>query len=165
MGSDVWFRGVTAPASPSASSLYFRPAAWESRHRLKRSSQCRSVRSMRRYLISHRCKKCIFQIELDIYTYIKRSLRVASLMKFRGCLSCYPIYKALWTAGMSPVFFLTGSHQPELHNAISQSLAGRTALLTLLPFSVRETSFYPIEYSVFEYIVHWWYAFQQADLH
>lgn len=35
-------------------------------------------------------------------------------------------------------FILTGSHQFTLHEAISQSLAGRTALLTLLPFSLGE---------------------------
>lgn len=35
-------------------------------------------------------------------------------------------------------FVLTGSHQPELHRAISQSLAGRTAVLTLLPLSIHE---------------------------
>jgi len=35
-------------------------------------------------------------------------------------------------------FILTGSHQPQLHEAISQSLAGRTAMLTLWPFSLRE---------------------------
>lgn len=35
-------------------------------------------------------------------------------------------------------FILTGSHQPELHAVISQSLAGRTALLTLYPFSMAE---------------------------
>ncbi len=36
------------------------------------------------------------------------------------------------------LFILTGSHQLELHQAISQSLAGRTALLTLLPMSLTE---------------------------
>jgi predicted AAA+ superfamily ATPase len=36
------------------------------------------------------------------------------------------------------MFILTGSHQPQLHNEISQSLAGRTALLTLLPLCVEE---------------------------
>jgi predicted AAA+ superfamily ATPase len=36
------------------------------------------------------------------------------------------------------LFILTGSHQLELHQAISQSLAGRTALLTLLPMSLDE---------------------------
>jgi uncharacterized protein len=35
-------------------------------------------------------------------------------------------------------FILTGSHQPQPHEAISQSLAGRTAILTLWPFSLHE---------------------------
>lgn len=35
-------------------------------------------------------------------------------------------------------FVLTGSHQLKLHEAISQSLAGRTAILTLLPLSIEE---------------------------
>jgi len=35
-------------------------------------------------------------------------------------------------------FILTGSHQPRLAEGISQSLAGRTGLLTLLPFSIPE---------------------------
>jgi len=35
-------------------------------------------------------------------------------------------------------FILTGSHQLELGAAIAQSLAGRTALLTLLPLSINE---------------------------
>jgi predicted AAA+ superfamily ATPase len=37
------------------------------------------------------------------------------------------------------LFILTGSHQLELHQAISQSLAGRTAILTLFPLSLSET--------------------------
>lgn len=36
------------------------------------------------------------------------------------------------------MFILTGSHQAELHSAISQSLAGRTSLLRLLPLSLQE---------------------------
>lgn len=40
-------------------------------------------------------------------------------------------------------FILTGSHQPRLQEAISQSLAGRTALLALWPFSLREVRRYP----------------------
>jgi predicted AAA+ superfamily ATPase len=36
------------------------------------------------------------------------------------------------------MFILTGSHQLELHQAVSQSLAGRTALLNLLPMSLIE---------------------------
>jgi predicted AAA+ superfamily ATPase len=35
-------------------------------------------------------------------------------------------------------FILTGSHQLELNQAIGQSLAGRTALLQLLPLSIKE---------------------------
>ncbi len=35
-------------------------------------------------------------------------------------------------------FILTGSHQFELTNVVSQSLAGRTAIIKLLPFSMRE---------------------------
>lgn len=35
-------------------------------------------------------------------------------------------------------FILTGSHQFSLQHAITQSLAGRTAMLTLLPLSLRE---------------------------
>jgi len=36
------------------------------------------------------------------------------------------------------LFILTGSHQHELHKSVSQSLAGRTAILTLLPLSLSE---------------------------
>jgi len=36
------------------------------------------------------------------------------------------------------MFVITGSHQPELHQAVSQSLAGRVAVLTLLPCSIEE---------------------------
>ena len=36
------------------------------------------------------------------------------------------------------MFILTGSHQAELHSAVSQSLAGRTSLLRLLPLSIQE---------------------------
>ena len=35
-------------------------------------------------------------------------------------------------------YVLTGSHQPQLKEKVSQSLAGRTALVTLLPFSLSE---------------------------
>lgn len=39
-------------------------------------------------------------------------------------------------------FILTGSHQPQVHHVISQSLAGRTAVLELLPFSLSELDQY-----------------------
>ncbi len=50
-------------------------------------------------------------------------------------------------------FILTGSHQPQLHEAISQSLAGRTAMLTLWPFSFGELSGYDLRPSLFDLIV------------
>jgi len=46
------------------------------------------------------------------------------------------------------MFILNGSHQLELHEAISQSLAGRTALLTLLPMSLTELLKAGIDFSV-----------------
>ncbi|MFA7230942.1 MAG: ATP-binding protein [Victivallaceae bacterium] len=39
-------------------------------------------------------------------------------------------------------FILTGSHQLELREGINQSLAGRTAIIKLLPFSLQEISVY-----------------------
>jgi predicted AAA+ superfamily ATPase len=51
------------------------------------------------------------------------------------------------------MFILTGSHQPELHQAVSQSLAGRTAILTLWPFSVAELRHYQTDWDPFELIV------------
>ena len=47
-------------------------------------------------------------------------------------------------------FILTGSHQPELHQGISQTLAGRTALLTLLPFSLEELTAYKETWTPFD---------------
>jgi hypothetical protein len=50
-------------------------------------------------------------------------------------------------------FILTGSHQPALHTAVSQTLAGRTALLTLLPFSFNELRQYKKKLDAFELMV------------
>lgn len=50
-------------------------------------------------------------------------------------------------------FILTGSHQPRLHEAISQSLAGRTAMLTLWPFSFPELRRYKSALAPFDLIV------------
>ncbi len=50
-------------------------------------------------------------------------------------------------------FVLTGSHQPLLHEAITQSLAGRTAVLTLWPFSTGELRQYKPDWSPFELVV------------
>ena len=51
------------------------------------------------------------------------------------------------------MFILTGSHQPELHQAVSQSLAGRTAIMTLLPFSIIELREYQESWPPFDLIV------------
>lgn len=50
-------------------------------------------------------------------------------------------------------FILTGSHQPQLHEAISQSLAGRTAMLALWPFSIHELRRYKSAPDPFDVIV------------
>ncbi len=47
-------------------------------------------------------------------------------------------------------FILTGSHQLALKESIAQSLAGRTALLHLLPFSIAELSDGDIHFDTFE---------------
>ncbi|HEO70362.1 MAG TPA: ATP-binding protein, partial [Candidatus Hydrogenedentes bacterium] len=49
-------------------------------------------------------------------------------------------------------FIVTGSHQPRLHEAISQSMAGRTAMLTLWPFSLPELRMYRGDWDAFELI-------------
>lgn len=51
------------------------------------------------------------------------------------------------------MFILTGSHQPELHQSVSQILAGRTAVLSLLPFSLSELRNYRKKWETFDLIV------------
>jgi len=51
------------------------------------------------------------------------------------------------------MFILTGSQQPDVHQAVSQTLAGRTALLTLLPFSLSELRNYKSQWDAYEIIV------------
>lgn len=51
------------------------------------------------------------------------------------------------------MFILTGSHQPGLHQSVSQSLAGRTAVMTLLPFSIAELRNYKNDWEPFDLIV------------
>lgn len=46
------------------------------------------------------------------------------------------------------LFILTGSQQFEVSNAINQSLAGRTAILKLLPFSIEELSALQLDLSI-----------------
>ena len=58
-------------------------------------------------------------------------------------------------AGINGQFVLTGSHQLELRAAISQSLAGRTGMLHLLPLSIAELNAADIHFKTFEeYIFH-----------
>ena len=57
--------------------------------------------------------------------------------------------------GSNGQFVLTGSHQLELRAAITQSLAGRTGLLHLLPLSITELNAANIRFDRFEeYILH-----------
>jgi len=51
------------------------------------------------------------------------------------------------------MFILTGSHQPDVHQAVSQTLAGRTAILTLLPFSLSELFNYKKKWDAYDIIV------------
>jgi uncharacterized protein len=51
------------------------------------------------------------------------------------------------------MFILTGSHQLELQQAISQSLAGRTALLTLLPLNLSELKAAGFDLTIDEWIL------------
>lgn len=53
------------------------------------------------------------------------------------------------------LIILTGSHQLELHEAISQSLAGRTSILKLLPLSIHElqSNNLAIDYSMEDFML------------
>ncbi len=51
------------------------------------------------------------------------------------------------------MYILTGSHQIEVHQAISQSLAGRTALLSLLPMSLGELEAASIDLTLWQALV------------
>lgn len=59
-------------------------------------------------------------------------------MKLSGCRDCYLACRFYDDWGRNGLFVLTGSEQFGLSGAVSQSLAGRTALLRLLPFSLAE---------------------------
>ena len=55
------------------------------------------------------------------------------------------------------LYILTGSHQLSLHAAITQSLAGRTALLNLYPLSIQELNRAGFDLSLDEQIYHGFY--------
>lgn len=58
-------------------------------------------------------------------------------------------------SGTNGQFVLTGSHQLELREAVSQSLAGRTGMLFLLPLSLPELDVAGIRFESFEeYLLH-----------
>lgn len=50
------------------------------------------------------------------------------------------------------IFILTGSHQLALHEAVSQSLAGRTAILKLLPLTIHELRQSDVNFDLDHYI-------------
>jgi predicted AAA+ superfamily ATPase len=66
-------------------------------------------------------------------------------------------------SGQKGEFILTGSHQLELSEAISQSLAGRVAILHLLPLSLEELGKAGIEKSVDEILLEGCYPRVHAD--
>lgn len=55
------------------------------------------------------------------------------------------------------LFILTGSHQLALHASITQSLAGRTAILKLLPFTLSELGQHLSTFSLDECLLHGMY--------
>ncbi|MEM1223923.1 MAG: AAA family ATPase, partial [Verrucomicrobiota bacterium] len=60
------------------------------------------------------------------------------------------IQVAVDASSVNGQYVLTGSHQLSLREAITQSLAGRTAILNLLPLSIRELDAAGIEMEAFE---------------
>ncbi len=83
-------------------------------------------------------EKRSFAIE-DPKGFLKKYNNGAILDEFQNApdLSSY-IQVMVDEAGQKGMFCLTGSRQFEVHDSISQSLAGRTAMLKLLPFSFSE---------------------------
>ena len=71
-----------------------------------------------------------FLARLDDGAILDEIQRVPSLLSYLQVLAD--------EKGRNSLFVLTGSEQFKLSNAIGQSLAGRTALLRLLPFSLAE---------------------------
>ncbi|MDR3491926.1 MAG: ATP-binding protein [Gammaproteobacteria bacterium] len=60
-------------------------------------------------------------------------------------------------------YILTGSYQMALHNAISQSLAGRTTILTLLPMTIGELKKAKIDLTLDEYLLNGFFPAIYAD--
>ncbi len=107
---------------------------------------------------------------LSDYAYV--NLEIPDILTFaredpRGFLARYPektIFDEIQRAphlisylqgmvdesGTTGQFVLTGSHQLELRAAITQSLAGRTGILSLLPFSIEELKAATVTFDTFE---------------
>ncbi|NBB80224.1 MAG: DUF4143 domain-containing protein [Verrucomicrobia bacterium] len=83
-----------------------------------------------------------FLSQFDQGTIIDEIQRVPELLSY--------IQVQVDAEGVNGRFVLTGSHQLSLHQAITQSLAGRTALLNLLPLSIHELSRGGITFDRFE---------------
>ncbi len=60
-------------------------------------------------------------------------------------------------SGKNGQFILTGSHQLQLHAALSQSLAGRTAIMELLPLSIAELTNQGIQQKSNEWLLRGFY--------
>jgi predicted AAA+ superfamily ATPase len=84
---------------------------------------------------------------LDLY---KTPLILDEIQKVPELLSYIQVYGD--KSNKPGEYILTGSHQPRLHEAISQSLAGRTAILNLLPFSISELRDFKLSMSWADYV-------------
>jgi predicted AAA+ superfamily ATPase len=83
-----------------------------------------------------------FLSQFDGKVVIDEIQRVPELLSY--------IQVAVDASGENGQYILTGSHQLSLREAISQSLAGRTAILQLLPLSIEELQSAEIEFQHFE---------------
>jgi hypothetical protein len=83
-----------------------------------------------------------FLAQFDGSVVIDEIQRVPELLSY--------IQVAVDSSGKNGRYVLTGSHQLSLREAISQSLAGRTAILHLLPLSIEELQSAKIEFESFE---------------
>lgn len=79
-------------------------------------------------------------IEQDPRAFIesipKQGIVIDEVQRFPGLLSYIQVF--VDEQKQNGQIILTGSHQLELHEAITQSLAGRTGILELLPLSLQE---------------------------
>ena len=76
-------------------------------------------------------------------------LMVVFWTRFSAFRNYSPIFNESSIGQKKSMFILTGSLQPELHQSVSQTLAGRTAVLSLLPFSLTELRNYQKKWEAF----------------